>query len=110
YNGEFCANMGCIGNEQIDGVLRWEGHPVIAMDEWDMYDEMLGIVSHRAILTAPGNYGFGYDVPALQQYEGLGLQMTQRLGPPYQGKIFTDTTLKIGTAILNTDYMTSAAL
>lgn len=110
YNGEFCAKMGCMAGDQVPNVLYWEGHPVIAMDEWEMYDEMLGMVSHRAILTIPGNYGLGYDVPSLDQYGGLGLRMVQRLDPPFQGKIFNDTTLKIGTAILNTDFMTSGAL
>lgn len=110
FNGEFCADLGCVSGDQVPNVLHWEGHPVIAMDEWELYDEMLGMVSHRAILTVPGNYGLGYDVPSLDQYGGLGLRMVQRLDPPFQGKIFNDTTLKIGTAILNTDYMTSGAL
>lgn len=110
YNGKFCEKLGCIEGEQIPGVLLWKGHPVISMDEWGLYDEMTGMISHRAILTVPGNYGMAYDIPELSQFDGMGMRINQRLEAPYQGKIYMDTTFEMGTAILNTDLMTSAAL
>lgn len=110
YNGKFCSKLGCIEGEQVPNVLNWDGHPVIAMDEWDLFDEMTGMISHRAILSIQGNFGMIYDVPALDQFGGMGLRINQKLEAPYQGKIFMDTTFEMGTAILNTDLMTSASL
>lgn len=109
YNGEFCASLGCIGGEQMPGVLKYNGRPVIRMSEWDRWANMLGITQHRAMLVPPGIFGLGWDVPSLDQYSGMGLVINQRMGAPYMGKVFMHSLLEIATAIVDIDFITSAS-
>lgn len=110
YSGDWCAINGCSPNEPIPDVLKYKGTTVIAMDEWDLIDTYLGVTTHRAMLTVPGNFAIGFDVPSLAQFNGQGMRITQRLMPPYQGKIYMDTTFKVGTGIIDPDFMGNASL
>ena len=83
----------------VPNALIWKGMPVMSWDESTQFDEIVGSTSHRAAIFAPGVLGIAADVPELKQYEGMGLRLVQKLEAPWQGKIFMDNTLRVGTGI-----------
>ena len=50
------------------------------------------------------------DVPSLDQYNGLGMMVEQKLGAPELGKIYMHTNFDIGMGITNADLLTVASL
>lgn len=94
------------------GVLMYKGIPVIAMDEWQIYDDMIGVYSHRVVLTALGNMVIAHNMEAIQarQYQGLGFVAYQRPEPSAKGKYEMYTTFRVGAAIADTDFMVNASL
>ena len=109
YNGKFCENMGCDPMNSVTGVLKYKGHLVVRMDEWEEFDDMVGVKTFRVMAIVPGNLGIAFDVPALSQFAGMGLRINQRLDAPYQGKVYMDTTFKIGTGILDQEFIVNAS-
>lgn len=93
----------------MPGVLRWKNMPVVRWDEVGWFDNITGATSHRAAIFAPGVLGISHDVDDLKQFTGMGLRMVQRLDAPWQGKIFMDTTLRVGTGIADVEFITQAA-
>ena len=101
-----------VDGEPMPGVLKYNGLPVIAMDEWEMYDDMLGIHSHRVVLTALGNMVIAHNMDAMagRQYDGLGFVAYQRPEPSAKGKYEMYTTFRVGVAIADTDFMVNASI
>jgi len=83
----------------VPNVLMWQGHPVILNTQWGVFDSLTGVTHHRAILSAPGNFGLAFDTEAVRnaQYSGASMRLTQRVLPPFQGKVYMDTTFRMGT-------------
>lgn len=105
FNGKFCASVGCDSTTPVQGVLRYKGHLVICMDEWDDFANMLGVKIFRSVLMCVGNFGIGFDIPALPaQYGGMGMKITQRLDDPYKGMTFMSTCFKVGTGIIAPEF------
>lgn len=90
--------------------LLWDGFAVVCMDSWAGVTDILNVDHHRVLAMLPGAFGLAYDVPSLAQFDGLGLRMIQRLDAPYNGKIYMDTTFKIGTTIIDPKFVTNASL
>jgi hypothetical protein len=109
-NDEYCAQLGCVGNEMAQGVLKWKGHLVILMEDWDYFYDLVGVEAHIAIMAVAGVFGMAYDVPALDQYGGLGMLIEQKLGAPDLGKLYMHTNFDIGMGITNPDLITYAGL
>ena len=93
----------------VPNVLRYKGMPVVPWDEVTTFDTIVGTTSHRVAIVAPGNFGVSHDVNDLAMFRGMGLRMTQRLEAPYQGKIYFDTTFRIGAALLDVDFCVMAS-
>lgn len=93
----------------MQGVLEYDGYWILERQDWASLDALTGIVSHIAMMTAPGVLGIAGDVSPLEQYNGMGLQITRRLGPPYQGKTYFDNTFKLGTSILDHNFVVYAS-
>lgn len=93
----------------VTGVLKYKGHWVVRMDAWDTYDKITNTKTYRCIAATPGVFGVGHDVDELNQYAGMGLQLTQKLEAPYQGKVYMDTTFKVGAGILHEDFLVNAS-
>lgn len=96
----------------IKGVLMWDGIPVIKSNALSSFDTTVGVTSHRCILTAPGNFGVAFDTDEVVngQGTGVGMRLTQRVLPPYQGKVYMDTTFRMGSSIIDPDFATMANL
>lgn len=100
-----------IDGTPVPGVLTYKGIPVIAMDEWGMYDATVGIYSHRVVLTALGNLVIAHNMEALaSQYNGLGFVARQTADLSKKGKYEMYTTFRLGAAIANTDLMVNASI
>lgn len=110
YNGEFCKAAGCDVDNAVPGTLRYNGHLIVCMDEWDDFDDTVGVKTFRALLICPGNLGLGFDVPNLQQFSGMGMKITQHLEDPWMGQVFMSTTFRVGMGIINPDYIVNACL
>lgn len=93
----------------MPNVLRYKGCPVVPWDEVTTFDTIVGTTSHRVAIVAPGNFGVAHDVNDLALTRGTGLRMTQRIEAPYQGKIYFDTTYRIGAALLDMDFCVMAS-
>lgn len=105
YTGKFCASNGCIETEPIPDVLKWKGYTVVSRSDWKEWDSIVGYNTHRVLLSARGVYGLAFDVPNLSQYDGIGMEITQKLEAPYKGKIYMDTRFSVANAILNKDWI-----
>lgn len=97
------------------GVLEYKGHYVVEMDEWDMLGDMTNTYTHRAILTVPRNFAIAATANRLDadglanQYNGMGMEVIQRLGAPYQGKVYMNAMFELGTALIDQDYVINAS-
>lgn len=110
YTGKFCDANNCIEQEPIPGVLKWKNYAVVCRDEWDSFDDVHNIITHRAIMSAPGVYGLAFDIPELTQFKGMGLNITQKINAPDRGMIYFDTSFEAANAILNKDWVIYASL
>lgn len=92
-------------------VLQWNGIWIVQAGSWSAFDRINGVVTHRAVLTAPGNFGVGYDTEEVlrNQFGGVGMSVKQWLDPPYKGKTYMTTRFGITGAIVNPDFATMAA-
>lgn len=109
YNGKFCEAFGCSDNTHVEGTLKYKGHLVVCMDEWDDFDTITGTNTFRCLAVVPGNFGVAYDVPTLDDRNGFGLNFTQKLEAPYKGKVYLDTTFKAGTGIIDEKFIVNAS-
>lgn len=91
------------------GVLLYDGLPVVSMDEWLHFDERVGVNTHRAVLTMPGNLVVAHRVDSLSQFGGMGLIMERSPNLRDKGRIDMYTTLRAGAAIADTDFMVHAS-
>lgn len=90
---------------KAQNILDFDGLPVVRWDVSERFDAITGATSHRAALIAPGAFGIAYSGDVARQYEGMGLKVIQRLEAPYQGKIYMDTTLRVGAALSDQDFV-----
>ena len=109
YNGKFCQAAGCDGVAPVEGVLKYKGHLVVCMDEWQDFNDITGTNTYRTLAVTPGVLGLAYDVPDVKQFDGMGMRITQHLDAPWKGKIFMDTTFKIGPGIIDENYIVNAS-
>ena len=98
-----------IDGEQQPGVLSYDGIPVVCMDEWTLFDEMVGVNSHRVVLTALGNMAIAHDIQPLDQFGGVGMRFEQSTRLKDKGAVYMNGTFRIGTAIADTDFMVNAS-
>jgi len=92
----------------VRNVLQWDGIWIVQAGAWATFDAINGVTTHRAILTAPGNLGVGYDAEAVLsgQFRGLGLVVNQWLQPPYKGQVYMTTRFGLTGAIVDPDFLT----
>lgn len=99
-----CATMPAIG------VLMYRGHWVVCMDEWEELGDMTGTYIHRAILAVPKVFAVAGNANQLaNQYSGMGMEIIQRLGSPWQGKVFMNAMFEMGFAIVDQDLVINAS-
>lgn len=98
------------GKRLLRNVFRYKGYAIYKASAFKLFDKITGTITHRALLTVPRNFGMIYDIPTLDQFGGMGLKVTQKLDAPYKGKVYMDTTFKIGTAIININGLVNASL
>lgn len=89
---------------RMQNVLDFDGLPVVHWDASSTFDAKVGTTCHRAAIIAPGSFGIAANVDLRNQYEGMGLKVLQRLEAPYQGKIYLDTTFRVGAALADKDF------
>ena len=56
-----------------NNVLRYEGIPVICMDEWELFDETTGIQNPRSLLALTGAFLIGWGFQELPRHNGSGV-------------------------------------
>lgn len=99
-----------VNGEVVPGVLMYDGLPVIAMDEWEYMDRMLGIRSHRILLTANGNLGLSHGVTPLPQGQNVGLRLQRSPVLKDKGRIDMYATFRLGAFIADTNMMSMISL
>jgi len=109
YNGQFCQAVGCNENVHVKGTLRYKGHLIVCMDEWEDFDHITGTVTFRCLAVIPGNFGVAFDVPSLTQGGTYGLRLTQRLDDPWEGQVFMSTRFKVGMGVIEEKYLVNAS-
>lgn len=110
-NSTFAELLDMEASTVSSGVLKYKGHVVVQMDEWDDFANQIGVQLHQIQVVTPRNFGVGLDVPGLDQFNGLaGLRMVQHLDAPWLGKIFMDTRFDLATGLVNSDFLTHGSL
>lgn len=92
------------------GVLMYNGMAVVERLDWDLFYDTVGYVGHRAMIHAPGVLGLGFDINPVSGYDGMGMIVSQRLRPPYKGKLYMHTLFKAGAAVVDDKYIVNASL
>ena len=94
----------------MDGVLRWKGQYVVCMDEWEIADAMIGVLTPRIITMVGGNFCVATDVEELSQYGGMGMILERSPLLSQKGRIDMYTTFRAGAEIVSTDLMTNGSI
>jgi hypothetical protein len=94
----------------LRNVLMYDGIPVVRNSSWSAFDRINGVVTHRAVLTAKGNFGVGYDTEAVRggQFNGMGMTVDQWLRAPYKGQVYMTTRFAVTGAIVDPNFLTMA--
>lgn len=98
-----------LNGEAVPGILRYDGTPVVCMDEWKEYDEMIGVNTHRVVLTAVRNMVVAHDIPAIDQFGGIGMRIEQSQELKNKGIVRMYTNFRVGAGIADTDFMVNAS-
>lgn len=98
------------GKKLLRNVFRYKGYVLVKTNAFKAFDAITGTITHRVIMTPPSNFGLAYDIPELEQYNGMGVVVTQQLAAPFKGKVYMDTAFKMGTALIDIDSMANASL
>lgn len=93
----------------VPDVLQYDGKLVVPDDEQEIFDMTVGVITHRCMVVTPGMFGITYDVDPVSQFDGMGMQIVQKLDPEYKGKIFMTTTFRLGAGIVDPGFMTNAS-
>jgi hypothetical protein len=95
----------------LHNILQFDGIWVVQSSAWSAFDRVNGVTTHRAVLTAPGNFGVGYDTEEVvrNQFGGVGLMIEQWLRPPYKGKTYMTTRFSLGGAIVDPNFLSMAS-
>lgn len=110
YNGIPEGYMMRVEGELVPGVLMYDGIPVVVMDEWRMFDDMLNIYTHRIVLTAIGNLGIAHDVTPIAQRSGAGMIFQQSPVLKDKGRIDMYANFRLGAFIADTNLMVNKSL
>jgi hypothetical protein len=78
----------------VPGVYEWDGHVVMAVPEWTMFDNELGLIDsttgyskvQRAIFTVPQNITLIANMKSLEGFSGSGLIIQQSTDIIHKGK------------------------
>jgi hypothetical protein len=99
-------------NQPINNVLKWKGIWIYKATAWGAFDHITGVTQHRAVLTAPGNFGVAYRTEALigGQGSGVAMQIEQSQRLKDQGKVYMSTNFRLGSSIMDSDFVTMASL
>lgn len=101
--------------EGISGVLdtskylMYEGYGIRKATQWKIFDTITGTRTRRALLSYPKVHGIGFDVPALNEYDGLGLKVEQSPLLRDKGRIDMFGALKLGAVIIDTNFVVNAS-
>ena len=90
--------------------LRYQGVPIICMDEWEAFDDLVGIQNPRCLLTVAGNALLGFDnEPILRQGVPAGVIIQQ--SPLIRDKGRTDILqrLEVGMGWATPDWIVNAS-
>lgn len=93
----------------IPGLLKYKNMPVMRWHECTRFDAITGCESHRAAICAPGVLGLAHDVEMLDQFDGMGMRMVQKIDPPDNGLLYMYTTLRWGAGIGDPNFMVHAS-
>jgi hypothetical protein len=88
----------------VHNLLEHDGFAVKVWEESERFDALTGWTSHRAALVTPGVFGIGYDIPSLEQFDGMGTRVVQKLDPPDNGMVYMDTALRFSTALIDPSF------
>lgn len=94
----------------LPNVIKYKGYLVYNNPSFKLFDEITGIINHRIIVSPAGTFGIVSDVLSLQQFEGMGMRILQRLDAPFQGKVYMNTNFRVGTAILDSTLIFNGSL
>lgn len=116
YKNYLISTYGNIGESYyllVDGapnreILMYDGHPVVAMREWEEANRLMGINSHLAYLAYAGVFGIAHDVASIDERSGIGLDITTWDIMPYKGQTFISTDFKEGFGVLDKDLLSRA--
>ena len=108
-NGEFCAKYGCTEGIR-NNVLKYDGYWVVSKYEWELWDNILDVYTHRVLMVTPGALGYATDVQEIPNAPGDGFRMYQDMTPKGGGLVTMDAYFKAGTGIVDPRFVRNASI
>lgn len=118
---EYLRNMGTemshqfiIEGQPVPGVYMFDGHLVLEVPEWSMWDEEIGMMStvhgnsmnQRAIFTVPGNITLLANAKSLPGFANQGLIVQQSTQVRDKGATWMYYNIGLGASIAHPELMT----
>jgi len=98
-----------VEGEPVPGVLMYKGIPLVCVDEWTLMDDLLGVNTHRVVLTALGNMAIAHDMQPLDQFNGMGMRIERSPLLRDKGRTYMNMTFRVGCAIPDVKFMVNAS-
>lgn len=121
YNGKFCEAVGCSGEMAVEGVLKYKGHWIVCCEDFQDFNNTVGVKGLRAILITPYTLGLPFDVPNLEDVTSTsstgetvsmptGLIVEQDMNLRAKKRIDMHSKFRIGFGILDPDLIVMACI
>lgn len=109
-NGTLADELGIeLQNKVTYNAFVWDGKLIVKRSDWDHVAQTIGFYHHRMLMTVPKNLGLALDVPAMDQFTGIGLSITKSPAPTDGGAYFLETNYQMATSILRNEYMVNVS-
>lgn len=109
-NGTLADELGIeLQNKVTYNAFVWDGKLIVKRSDWDHVAQTIGFYHHRILMTVPKNLGLALDVPAMDQFTGMGLSITKSPAPTDGGAYFLETNYQMATSILRDAYMVNVS-
>ena len=96
------------GNLKMTNYLMYQGYAIKPQSAWTAFDATNGVKTRRVMLSYPGVHGIGTDLPSLNE-NNIALQVEQSPLIRDKGRIDMVGHLKLGTAVLDTNFVVNAS-
>ena len=105
YRYRMTLNDGIIN---MDNTIKWGGVVYVRDEETAYFDMITGVKTHRALITAPGNFAVPFDVLPTANGETSGLKVQVSNDLRDQNKVYMQSNIRTGSHLVDSQFATAA--